>query len=294
VLEINGHVHILRLSECPYNLWLRKDANVRTLVKVTTTTPTTIRASAIDRTSPLPLWAQVLADLRARLSAGEFAESFPTDSELVASYDVSRHTVRDAVRRLHAEGLLDRERGRGTTVRSPMIAQPTGHLYSLFASIEAQGYHQRSEVVALERRQDARAAEQLGLSADASMLHLRRIRFADDTPIALDELWLPDTYSDALLGVDFEHTALYDELATLGVRPTSGWERLHPAVADAPARRALGLRTGQAVFQVERYTEFDGTPLEWRLTTIRGDHYAFVTTWSSADGTTAALQRTPE
>ena len=56
---------------------------------------------------------------------------------------------------------------------------------------------------------------------------------------------------------------------SLGVRPTSGWERLHPAVADAPARRALGLRTGQAVFLVERYTEFDGTPLEWRLTTIR-------------------------
>jgi GntR family transcriptional regulator len=258
-----------------------------------TTTRTTAPTSAIDRTSPLPLWAQVLADLRERLSAGEFTESFPTDSELVATYDVSRHTVREAVRRLHGEGLLDRERGRGTTVRSPMIAQPTGQLYSLFASIEAQGYHQRSEVVALERRQDARAAKQLGLRDGASMLHLRRIRFADDTPIALDELWLPDTYSEALLGVDFEHTALYDELATLGVRPTSGWERLHPAVADAPARRALGLRAGQAVFLVERYTEFDGTPLEWRLTTIRGDHYAFVTTWSSSDGTTAALQRTP-
>jgi GntR family transcriptional regulator len=270
-------------------LWLRKDADVRTLGDVTATTRTT----AIDRTSPLPLWAQVLADLRERLSAGEFAESFPTDSELVATYDVSRHTVREAVRRLHGEGLLDRERGRGTTVRTPMIAQPTGQLYSLFASIEAQGFHQRSEVEALARRQNARAAEQLGLRKDASMLYLRRVRFADDTPIALDELWMPDTYSDALLGVDFEHTALYDELATLGVRPTSGWERLHPAVADAPAQRALGLRTGQAVFLVERYTEFDGSPLEWRLTTIRGDHYAFVTTWSSADGTTATLQRTP-
>jgi GntR family transcriptional regulator len=290
VLQIDGHDGILRLSECTYNLWLRKDANVRTLRDVTTTT----RATAVDRTSPLPLWAQVLADLRERLAAGEFAESFPTDSELVATYEVSRHTVREAVRRLHGEGLLDRERGRGTTVRSPMIAQPTGQLYSLFASIEAQGFHQRSEVVALERRRDARAAEQLGLRKGASMFHLRRVRFADDTPIALDELWMPDTYSDALLGVDFEHTALYDELATLGVRPTSGWERLHPAVADAPARRALGLPAGQAVFLVERYTEFDGTPLEWRLTTIRGDHYAFVTTWSSADGTTAALQRTPE
>lgn len=251
------------------------------------------RTTVIDRTSPLPLWAQVLADLRERLAAGEFAESFPTDSELVATYDVSRHTVREAVRRLHGEGLLDRERGRGTTVRPPMIAQPTGQLYSLFASIEAQGFRQHSDVVALERRQDARAAKQLGLRKDAKMLHLRRVRFADDTPLAVDELWMPDTYSDALLGVDFEHTALYDELAKLDVRPTSGWERLHPAVADSTVRRALGLAAGQAVFLVERYTEFEGTPLEWRLTTIRGDHYSFVTTWSPGDATTAALQPNP-
>ena len=119
--------------------------------------------ASIDRKSPMPLWAQVLDDLRRRLTAGEFAESFPADRELIATYGVSRHTAREAVRRLQAEGLLERERGRGTTVRAPAIEQRTGVLYSLFRSIEDQGFEQRSKVLALDRRKDPAAAHHLGL-----------------------------------------------------------------------------------------------------------------------------------
>ena len=72
----------------------------------------------MDRASPMPLWAQVLSDLSDRLGAGEFDERFPTDQELVEAYGVSRQTVREAVRRLADDGLLARERGRGTRVRA--------------------------------------------------------------------------------------------------------------------------------------------------------------------------------
>ncbi|MGA9311454.1 MAG: hypothetical protein WBV74_13925 [Pseudonocardiaceae bacterium] len=39
----------------------------------------------MDRTSPLPLWAQMQEDLRRRLTTGAFAERFPTELELVDS-----------------------------------------------------------------------------------------------------------------------------------------------------------------------------------------------------------------
>jgi GntR family transcriptional regulator len=71
---------------------------------------------SLDRNSPMPLWAQVLGDLRARLARGEFTGRFPGDEELRAQYGVSRHTVREAVRRLQAEGVIERGRGRGTFV----------------------------------------------------------------------------------------------------------------------------------------------------------------------------------
>lgn len=101
-------------------------------------------------TGASPLWAQVLADLRKRLTAGEFAERFPADSELVDQYKVSRHTVREAVRRLQGEGLLERRRGQGSFVVGRPIEQSMGTMYSLFRSIEETGAVQESVVRALE------------------------------------------------------------------------------------------------------------------------------------------------
>ena len=49
----------------------------------------------LDRASPLPLWAQIVEDLRRRLVGGEFENRFPTDEELTRDYEVSRQTVRE-------------------------------------------------------------------------------------------------------------------------------------------------------------------------------------------------------
>src|SRR5215813_1406000 len=65
--------------------------------------PAVTAARLLDRRSPLPLWAQLRADLRRRLDAGAFDEEFPGELALVADYGVSRHTVRSAPTRLPAE-----------------------------------------------------------------------------------------------------------------------------------------------------------------------------------------------
>ncbi len=70
----------------------------------------------LDRTALTPLWAQVREDLRARLSAGEFANGVPPEVALAMEYGVSRHTMREALSALRAEGVVMSQRGRGTTV----------------------------------------------------------------------------------------------------------------------------------------------------------------------------------
>ena len=238
-------------------------------------------ATRPDRRNTLPLWAQVLHDLRERLAAGEFESGFPTDHELMDTYDVSRHTVREAVRRLQDEGVLTRERGRGSFVRQPHLQQPLGPLYSLFRSIEDQGFEQRSTVLDAVETTDEVAAEQLDVGPATPLVHLRRVRYADQVPIAVDDLWLPAAVGRPLLDADLEHTAVYAELERLaGVRPAAGWERIHPGLPDVEECRLLGIDPDQAVFVVERRTTAaDETPIEWRRTVVRGDRYTFITTW---------------
>jgi len=230
----------------------------------------------------MPLWAQLETDLRARLEAGEFSESFPTDLELTESYEVSRHTVREAVRHLNKTGVLKRERGRGTVVNRAEFEQSLGTLYSLFQSVESTGVEQTSEVLTLEVVTDPVAASHLDRDEGEKLVLLSRLRLAGGAPLALDRAWLPHEIAAPLLEVDWSHTALYAELAKAGAPvPNQGWERLTPIVPTPADRGKLGLRKTDAAFFLERVGSRDGRPIEWRTTIISGDRYRFVTDWSA-------------
>jgi GntR family transcriptional regulator len=232
---------------------------------------------SLDRSSPMPLWAQLEAVLKHRLDSGEFTDRFPTDSELVEQYEVSRHTVREAIRHLNKRGILRRERGRGTVVNRTEFEQPLGALYSLFESIEASGVEQRSQVLALEERTDEAIAGQLGLAVDSPLLFLERVRFAGDEALAIDRAWLPMAVAGPIMASNFEHTALYDELERCcAVRPDAGWERIAPMIPTPAERTLLQMRRGEAAFFLERLSTANGVPIEWRTTTIRGDRYHFI------------------
>ena len=247
-------------------------------------------AHQLDRSSPMPLWAQLESELRRRLEAREFdVGPFPTDLELTQTYEVSRHTVREAVRHLHAAGLLTRERGRGTVVNRTEFEQSLGTLYSLFQSVESAGVEQTSEVLRLEVVTDADAAAQLELEAGAELVLLARLRLAAGAPLAIDRAWLPRTIADPLLQVDWSRTALYHELARVGAPvPNQGWERLTPIMPTPDDRTRLDLTPDAAAFFLERLGCRDGVPVEWRTTIIRGDRYRFVSDWSA--GTRSELR----
>jgi GntR family transcriptional regulator len=244
-------------------------------------------AVPLDRQSPMPLWAQLEAELRRRLDSGEFdVGSFPTDLALTETYGVSRHTVREAVRQLNRTGLLKRERGRGTVVNRSEFEQTLGTLYSLFQSVESAGVDQTSEVLALETVIDPPAANHLQIDEDSELILLARLRLAGGAPLALDRAWLPYGIGAPLLEVDWSHTALYAELERLGTRPPNqGWERLTPIVPTPSDRELLGLRRGDAAFFLERLGISNGTPIEWRTTIIRGDRFRFVNDWSRGSKT---------
>lgn len=245
------------------------------------TTIPTFGAVTIDRSGSEPLWTQVLADLRRRIDAGELRDTFPTDLELTAHYGVSRHTVREAVRHLSAEGIISRERGRGTFITSPTIEQATGAIYSLYRSIEESGLRQRSEVLDLSVVTDAEVAERLDLGATDPLVRLERVRFAGDDPLAHDTAWLPASIARPLLSVDFADTALYDELsARCGVRPSSGTEWINTEVPSAAEQGLLGIDEQTAVFRICRSSRAGERAIEWRETLVRGDRYTFVANWS--------------
>ncbi len=232
------------------------------------------RATRLDRASAVPVWRQIERDLHDRLEAGEFAASFPGEFELAEQYAVSRHTVREALRSLRAEGTISSGRGRRPRITPAVITQPTGVAYSLFASVEGAGLSQVSVVRVMDLRADGVVAARLGLEESTPLFHLERLRLAGDEPLALDRVWLPATVAEPLLGADFRRTSLYDELLEHSGVPITGGEETVRAVIPSPAEHeVLGLIPPAAVFSVERTGTSSGVPVEWRHTLVRADRF---------------------
>jgi GntR family transcriptional regulator len=243
-------------------------------------------ARRLDRGSPLPLWAQLRADLRRRLDAGAFDDEFPGELALVEEYGVSRHTVRSALSGLRAEGIVVAERGRRPRLAAhDLITQPLGTLYSLFALVEEAGLRQTSIVRARDVRADGVVADRLQLEASTPLFHLERLRLAGDEPLALDSVWLPASLAAPLLEADFTHTALYHELATrAGVRLAGGHEHVRAVVPSGAQQRLLGLPRSVGALAIDRLGYAGDRPIEWRHTLIRGDRFSLIADFSHRTG----------
>jgi GntR family transcriptional regulator len=240
----------------------------------------------VDRDSPVPLWAQLYDDLNRRLAAGEFAGEFPGEMALVTQYGLSRNTVREAMRRLRDDGVVVAGRGRKPRLAAETeIQQPLGALYGLFASVEASGLEQRSEVRALEVRTDVEAAERLGRAGTDPLFHLERLRIAGGEPLALDRVWMPAEHGVSLLDVDFRHTGFYRELLSrAGVALTGGHEQIRAVIPEADDRALLGLGPEAAALAIDRLSYTGDEPVEWRHTLVRGDRLSLVAEFSARAG----------
>ena len=141
---------------------------------------------------PRPKHAQ-LRDALAELAATELGPdaAMPSERELMATYDVSRATVRKAIDGLVADGLLHPDPRQGHLRRpapagepaAPRVVQP-GHAPPRPDAVHPAA-RRRAGPTARRRRRGAR------LDADAQAWRIDRVRLADGQPIALENGWYP-------------------------------------------------------------------------------------------------------
>lgn len=242
----------------------------------------------LDPRRPTPLWAQLADALRERLTRGEYGERFPTESELTTEFDVSRATVREAVRRLREEGLLDARRGSGTFVVRRELDEPVLGTPELARAIVGAGLEEESRVRHFaEEPAGRKAAAALGITPDAVVVWIERLRVAGGHPLALDRsaVSLPPACRRSLLRADLASGSLYRALAEdCGIRVTGGRERVRAVECSAEDRRLLQLARGEGVLEVERLAYAGDEAVEWRRSLLRGTAYEMTAGWGTVPG----------
>jgi DNA-binding GntR family transcriptional regulator len=221
----------------------------------------------IDRSSPVPLYHQLAEQLSASIASGVLQPGDPFENEVAVAerLQLSRPTVRRAIQELVDQGMLVRRRGLGTTVANRKVHRKI-ELSSLFDDLRRDGREPRTTVVEHRVVTDERAAAALDLAADTPLLHLVRVRLADDSPLALMHNWLPPAYSD-LTREELEVNGLYAALRERGVKPVVAQQTIGARMPTASERRALAIKGSQPVLTMSRMA-FDAAGLAVEF----GDH----------------------
>lgn len=237
----------------------------------------------VNRRSETPIFKQIAAQLRLEIEQGKLhlGDVIPGERELAESLHVSRMTLRAAVDELVDEGLLMRQRGRGTIVAHVRInkqAQVIGFM-SFTEEMRARGLTPSSRILAFKSEiADAAVSAQLDLPVGAQVILLKRVRLANGEPMALERCYLPHERFSRLLQFDLSARSLYDVLEReFDTRPTRCEETVEAIELDGPEARALGCKRGAPALLVTRVTrDARGILIEAEQTLYRADRYRMV------------------
>ena len=225
-----------------------------------------------------PHYLQIERALRARIATLEPGTRIPSDAELVDEFHVSRMTARHAMQRLAEDGLIRREPGRGTFVATPPAHRRTNRLMTFTQEMTRAGRVPSSRVLTRVIRPSTNAeASSLGIPARQPVVHLRRLRLADDEPMALESTVLIGPTADAVMQADLATGSLHETLAGAGFALRRGTGTITAATASAGEARLLAMRAGGPLL-VEQRVIVDGHARRIEATESRypADRYGLV------------------
>jgi GntR family transcriptional regulator len=179
----------------------------------------------MQKTNGIPLYIQIKEWLKAEIASGRISEGsrIPGEYDLSKNLNVSRGTVREAIRELIEEGALYTIHGRGTYVReSEPLSWSASTIVSVADSFDEANIQHSTLLLEIQKELPEPAiAAQLRIEPQAEVIRLERLRFIKDEPVHLSRSFLPASIAERLLDLDLTNKSLYRVMEQeLGIRVT--------------------------------------------------------------------------
>ena len=226
-----------------------------------------------------PMYRQIADALREKISVGELkpGDALPTESSLQEVFNVSRVTVRQALKLLTEEQIVESIQGSGTYVKEERVNYDIYQLTGFYEKLADRNVDTHSEVSIFEvLKADAKLAEKLNLSHDDKVWHVKRVRFIKQKPVNLEETWMPLALFPDLTWEVMENSKHHyvEQIKKLAIDRSE--QELVPIMPSEEAIAALSLDPAKPILEkVSRGFLKDGRVFEYSRNVFNTDDYKF-------------------
>lgn len=228
----------------------------------------------IDRYSPMPVYQQIANDMISRISQEEWiiGGKLPSESELSAEYGASRVTVRQALAKLEADGLIDKQRGRGAFLK----ANRRRNVLDLF--LPQIGVTHQSDVVSSEPKisvitsASAQVLSNLAVAPGTPLVYMDRFFLRKKKVVGINRAWFPLTMVPGMAEeglVDGSLTKTLQQRYHIEFGSVENY--IESVMLDAVMAQQLETISPSPALKISSlYTLADGTPVEYAVTIWNG------------------------
>jgi GntR family transcriptional regulator len=236
---------------------------------------------ALDRTSSVPLYYQLFELLKTQLERGLWSagDALPTEQDLCEMYGVSRTTARAALADLVHQGMIQRERGRGTFAVGRRYHESFIQSFGSFhQEMSSRGHQVTSDVLT---RGIVAATEEIAhvlqIPLGTSVIHVARLRRLNGEAVVHSTTYMPYALAPAVLDADLSTESLYAFIErTYGFVPARIMRTVEALPLDPAIAETLGDQPGVPALHVESLARLhDATPLEFSDAWYRSENIQF-------------------
>ena len=225
----------------------------------------------IDKSSPIPVYYQLKEDILKKIREGvwKVGQCIDSERELSENYGVSRMTIRQALGELVQEGILVREKGKGTFVCEPKVKQKD--MMSFSEIIKRTGRTLETKVI--EFNKIPTPEDLTDTFSFEEVYKINRNRIVDGECIANEIVYIPSDYC-GFINEEKLKGSLYNILEEFGYSVEYSESSIKAVIMDETNKKIFGVEEQVPLLQINGKTiNSDGKVLFVEEATYRSDKY---------------------
>ncbi|KHE67881.1 GntR family transcriptional regulator [Halobacillus sp. BBL2006] len=226
-----------------------------------------------------PLYRRIAQQIKDEIEEGNWmeGEAIPTENHLSEQYNASRVTIRQAIKVLVEDGLLEKIQGSGTYVKEQKIEHNIFELLSFTEEMRKLNKEPVNHI--LDFRLIAPpdyVRRRLKLAPDEKVFYVRRQRLVDGVPYVLEDTYLPVALFPNL-SYSIMSGSKYDYIEKeVGMKIKDSFQEVIPVLPSREIAEALNVDESLPILKMESHSVFvDGTIFEYSENHFKSDEYKF-------------------